>query len=217
MHEGHIQFVKAVLHHIKTGKAKSGEEKMAETTTVHDTPTAPTPLVVFELAILNADKPAMPRVELQKRLDYIFSPENTAKLESCGITNFAVSVTNRPLFLDKSELFSNCIFPVGVDTFIRLLDPKYYNHSEAQMLIGLTRIAARGVRFVVGGRSVVVGGEGGKKEFQVMEDALRAASIADPRIPLGEPQFFTSLSEEEFRVDLSSTELRARAQSSTAK
>ncbi len=46
-----------------------------------------------------------------------------------------VVVTSAPLFTTKSQLLPGSCFVVGYDTAIRLVMPKYYNNSEAEMLV----------------------------------------------------------------------------------
>jgi hypothetical protein len=83
------------------------------------------PLVVFEIGALNADKPPLPREEIVRRLSQ-FDVESNPLLAQYGITNFAVSITSEPLFLEKSYIFKGCHFVVGADTMVRLVNSKYY-------------------------------------------------------------------------------------------
>ena len=99
-------------------------------------------------------------------------------------------VTRAPTFEFKAALFPGALFIVGFDTAIRLLNAKYYA-DEAARRRSLEAIAERGCRFVVGGR---VDGSG----------MFRTWSVAE-----GVPPMFDMLSEADFRLDISSTELRA--------
>jgi hypothetical protein len=98
-------------------------------------------------------------------------------------------LTRAPTFERKSALFPGALFVVGFDTAIRLLDAKYYA-DEASRRRSLDAIAERGCRFVVGGRVDASG-------------AFRTWSEAH-----GVPPMFDVLTEEDFRLDISSTELR---------
>lgn len=39
-------------------------------------------------------------------------------------------ITDVPLFTQKSESIKNAIFAIGYDTFVRLMNLKYYNNSQ---------------------------------------------------------------------------------------
>ena len=96
-------------------------------------------------------------------------------------------ITRAAIFEAKSALFPGALFVVGFDTAQRLLDPKYYT-DEAARDASLQRILECGCRFVVGGRVDATG------LFRTWE-------------PAG--QLFEVLAEEDFRLDISSTELRS--------
>ena len=38
-------------------------------------------------------------------------------------------LTKEPLYTKKALLMPNCCFAIGLDTYVRLLDPKYYQNS----------------------------------------------------------------------------------------
>ena len=101
-------------------------------------------------------------------------------------------LTRAHLFEQKAALFPGVLFVVGFDTAIRLLDAKYYA-DEAANRRSLAAIAEHGCRFVVGGRVDAMG-------------AFRTWSGAP-----GVPPMFDVLEEADFRLDISSTELRRRS------
>ena len=136
---------------------------------------------VFELAVLNVDKPPLEESEIMRRL---------AGLKGEG----AVALTRTPTFQKKSEVFPGSVFVIGWDTMVRVIDPKYYGDSETAMLTALAEIWARGCRFLVAGRQV--------------DGSFR--TLADVAIPQGFQPLFQSIPEERFRADVSSTELRER-------
>jgi nicotinic acid mononucleotide adenylyltransferase len=152
------------------------------------------PLVLFELAAVNADKPPINATELRRRVSQ-FRSGHTA-IEAVALHNYAVCVSNEPLFLGKARLFPGCNFIIGVDTLVRLLNPKYYNNSRAEMICMLSTVLGLGCSFYVGGR---VGDTG----FVTASSLLNANQE-------GLLDMFRPLSEEEFRVDLSSTQIRER-------
>jgi hypothetical protein len=68
--------------------------------------------VIFEMSIVNADKPTMLPEELNRRcMQFVEAPQGP----------WCVALTNAPLFVHKSRLFPECYFAVGIDTAIRLL------------------------------------------------------------------------------------------------
>ena len=110
---------------------------------------------------------------------------------------YGVAVTGAPLFVQKAQLFPGCVFVVGADTLRRILDPKYYGGREG-LVAALTELRVLGCAFVVGGRARADG------TFDTAEAAVAGAAVPDALKAM-----FTVISESEFRLDLSSTELRA--------
>lgn len=135
--------------------------------------------VLFELPVVNADKPALSPAEAERRLAQ-FRGRHGAVL------------TRVPLFAQKAELFPGAVFVVGYDTAARLVDPKYYDDSPAARDAALHAIAGRGCRFLVAARA-----QGGV--IRTLRDVPGAAAFGG---------LFVELPPSEFRVDLSSTELR---------
>jgi hypothetical protein len=137
--------------------------------------------VVFELSVNNADKPGLPEEEVRRRL-----------------TQFAwrapVVLTREPIFAQKARLFPGAAFVVGADTAMRIIAPRYYS-NEAALTAALQEIRAHNCRFLVAGR-VDAGGE-----YLGLDDLAVPAEFRD---------LFTAIPAIAFRLDLSSTELRAR-------
>lgn len=155
----------------------------------------------YELSVRNADKAPLQRAELERRAA-AFAPDP-----------HPLVLTNAPLFADKAELLPGTVFVVGVDTALRILDPKYYvppstsapvpgaaagasaaGAGEEGLRACLRRIARTRCSFLIAGR--VVGGG-----VFVGPDALR--------VPPGFEHLFCPLPS--FRRDISSTQLRERA------
>jgi hypothetical protein len=108
---------------------------------------------------------------------------------------YPVIVSNGALFADKAALYPGATFVVGVDTADRVLQPRYYDDSHEKMLEALASIVDRGCRFLVAGR--------------VDEDGqYRKATEID--IPSQFSRLFTPIPGDRFRIDISSTEVRAR-------
>jgi nicotinic acid mononucleotide adenylyltransferase len=137
--------------------------------------------VHFELSVLNVDKPPLTAAEIRRRLDRLAG-------------RATVELTRAPTFLEKARIFPDCTFVVGADTVERLVAVRYYGDSEAQMHAALDEMRGRGARFLVAARRAATG---------------RLHSLADAAIPAKFAGLFTQIPESRFRVDISSTELRA--------
>ena len=137
--------------------------------------------VGFELSITNVDKPALTETEVLNRL-LQFENNETAVL------------TTAETFFKKARLFPGRTFVVGWDTAVRLVDQKYYGDEPAAMLTALAEMWAGGTRFLVAGR----------------EDQGAFKTLRDVPIPQGFETLFRDLPEDQFRLDVSSTQLRAR-------
>jgi hypothetical protein len=133
----------------------------------------------FELPIVNADKPPLGYAEIERRLDQFRG-------------RYTVVLSREPLFVGKAALFPGCVFAIGYDTALRLLDPRYYGGAAGRDA-ALESIRSHSCRFVVAGRA-----EGGVFH-----------SLDDLAIPAGLQDLFIALPERAFHVDLSSSELRA--------
>lgn len=136
---------------------------------------------LFELPVINADKGSLTLEEILRRLTQFYGQHTLV-------------LSRAPLFRDKADLFPGSVFVIGYDTAIRLVAPHYYGDTAA-MHAALDAIRAAGCRFLVAGRSV----EG---HFHTLDDVP---------VPPAYQDLFLALPADEFRVDLSSTELRRRA------
>jgi len=166
------------------------------------------PAVFFELSVTNADKPPLDPSEVERRLNLFL------ELPPSDLPNdWGVILTNAPLFSQKTSILSEIIpgdpssgsnrkltFVLGTDTFVRIINPKYYENSEDNMVAALTAMKERGVHFIVGGR-LEQGIQGERPKFVSGEEELLS-------LPSNVQDIFTILKEEDFRVDVSSTELR---------
>lgn len=136
--------------------------------------------VAFELSVLNVDKPPLEAPEIRKRLSQ-FTGEAP------------VLLTRAETFHKKAGLFPGCTFVVGCDTAVRLVADRYYGNSYEEMARALAEIWAAGCRFLVAGR----------------EADGRYQTVADVPVPEGFGSLFQGIPESRFRVDISSTALRA--------
>jgi hypothetical protein len=137
--------------------------------------------VVFELPAINAEKSALGRSDLERRLEQFLG-------------RYPVAVTTAPLFSDKAQIFPEFIFAIGFDTAVRLVDPRFYGGSESARDQSLNQIRKQGCRILVAVRRI---GE-------------KCCAAKDVQIPSGFGDLFMELPETEFRADISSTELRGK-------
>jgi hypothetical protein len=177
---------------------------------------------VFEITTDNADKGQMDRQEAQKRVDQFAPPASNSASNSVNNGNddggggvgvgrgWAVALTQTARFVEKAHLFPNSVFVLGVDTGVRLIDPKYYNNDVLQMQEALLQIRQLGCHIIVAGRKVKLNKgekeEEGEERFETFESAMK------DKLPALLQGMFLSLGEHDFRVDLSSTEIRRQRQ-----
>jgi hypothetical protein len=112
----------------------------------------------------------------------------------------ALLLTRAPLFSQKARIFPDSVFVLGVDTVTRLLQPRFYNDSQAEMLAALADLRQTGCRFLVAGRVEAATG--------------RFVTLADIAIPPDYADLFEQIPEAYFRVDVSSTKLRTNKERS---
>lgn len=134
----------------------------------------------FELSLENVEKPSLSRATVE------------ARLSQARLLGQRVLLSRAPLFRDKAALYPHSVFVVGFDTARRLVDPKYTANDAAAMHAAFDFIRAQGCRFLVAGRKV------GEAFY----------TLADLAIPAGLEDLFAGLSADEFRLDLSSTQIR---------
>ena len=136
--------------------------------------------VGYELSVTNVDKPALEEAEILKRLAQFTADET-------------VVLTRAETFFKKARLFPGRTFVVGWDTAVRLVASRYYGENPDAKMIALAEMLAGGTRFLVAGR----------------EDQRTFKTLKDVPVPQGFEPLFSGLSEEQFREDISSTQLRA--------
>lgn len=139
--------------------------------------------VEYELSIVNVDKPELDEREVARRRQQF---EGIAPLW----------VTRAPTFAEKALHFPGTVFVIGYDTAVRLIDYRYYGHDTDRLMASLQSIHRQACRFVVGGRI------DSHKVFR---------EWTSEGVPTEFHSLFTPLVEADFRVDLSSTELRRNA------
>jgi hypothetical protein len=148
--------------------------------------------VEFELSIHNVDKPPLDYLEMRDRA-LQFADQETLWL------------TRAPTFEEKSRIFADATFIVGADTIARIADPAYYGGSRQSMLAAIDRIGGRGARFLVFGRrsqrqvTVEPDEDSSGHEFQTAQSLVLPPELL---------ALCMTVPENEFRADVSSTQLR---------
>jgi len=103
----------------------------------------------YELSVANVDKPFLDYREIERRLAQFDRP---------------VWLTRLPTFIEKARHFPDAVFVVGLDTLIRIAEPRYYGgvlmRDEA-----LRELREYGASYVVFGRVL-------NRQFQVLEDVV---------------------------------------------
>lgn len=135
--------------------------------------------VYFELPLVNAEKSPIAVNEAQRRLAQFagYAP---------------LILTTAPLFNQKARLFPHSIFALGIDTVIRLVQPRFYQHDPAKMVESLQEIRVAGCRFLVAGR----------------QQGDTFLTLPDVSLPNGYQELFEQIPAADFRVDISSSGLR---------
>ena len=132
----------------------------------------------FEISIGNVEKTLLSYFEIHKVLDQ-FKPDDRWAL------------TNAPTFADKARIFKDSTFILGIDTLIRMFDEKFYG-DQKQMLESIDLFNANDVNFIVFGRKI-------GDIYKTLDQVSIPTSIADR---------FQGIPESEFRLDISSREIK---------
>ncbi len=134
--------------------------------------------VGYELSAVNVDKPPLEHATLAARCRQF--------------ERSLLAVTAAATFLEKAELVPETTFVVGLDTALRIVDPRFYAGSQQDLRNSLAEIRDFGCRFLVAGR--------------VVDDHF--ATLEDVDIPAEYQELFIEIPEAVFREDISSTQLR---------
>jgi len=221
LHAGHEQLAVAALRFLQ-GVASSGQA-------VPSLPHTPSGLVLFELSATNADKLPLEGGILGARLAQFMGPQLPADIVGPDVAAgaagggpkewpqggssyrsqlpAAVVVTDAPLFVQKGPLFPGCIFVLGVDTVVRLVDAKYYGGDREGMLVQLGSLLHAQCRVLVAGRVMDKGPAAGSY--------LSLCDVLDS-VPPALRELFIELPQDSFRMDVSSSELRKQGPAAAA-
>lgn len=183
LHDGHKTLLNAAVEHV-AGSTIHGTTNTGIQSTGN---TLVNNEGLFELSVGNADKGLLPLPELERRVQQFVA------------AGLPVVITQAPLFTMKAELFPASTFVVGYDTAARLVQEGYYG-SETSMLLQFAKLAHVGCKFLVAGRK-----EDSTGRFLTLDNL-------DVPAVLQRGHLFDCLKQEEFRMDVSSTELRSKGQ-----
>lgn len=136
----------------------------------------------FEICVLNVDKPPLNYADIARR---------TARFHESA----TIWLTAAPTFLEKAELFPEAVFVVGIDTLLRIAQPRYYRDDPAARDAAMARIDEFGCSFLVFGRV----------------EAERFLGLEDVTLPASVRALCEGVDEASFRMDLSSSSLRRAA------
>jgi hypothetical protein len=139
--------------------------------------------LAFEISVTNVDKPPLASQTVRHRLAQF-------------AWKSSVELTRAPTFLEKSRLFPKTTFVIGADTAERLVAPRYYDDDENRMHVALEEIASSGATFLMAVRRDATG---------------RLRALSDIPVPPRYVDLFTEIPEHRFRLDTSSSEIRAQA------
>jgi hypothetical protein len=210
LHDGHLQLISTAIN----------EQVSPEVNVVNR-------LVIFEITVVNVDKPVISTVDILKRLTQFCYHMNPLLLEVFHQKKviFGVAITSTPRFIDKSYIFPNCSYLIGADTLERLLELRYYQgtgndisgineefYSIGKIIQAMEILNQNGCKFIVGGRLEqrkipVVNDLPATVQFQTLSSVSASKPIAKVILHIY-PSLFHQIDEEKFRADISSSELR---------
>ncbi len=137
--------------------------------------------LAYEISVTNVDKPPLDYVEMRHR--------------ASQFADRPLWLTRAATFVEKLGVFPQSTFVMGADTFARLADPRYYGGSAAAASRGVKAIAAKARGLIVFGRA--------------RDGTFQDASTIEVPKALREVAYFVS--QREFRLDISSTDLRRKS------
>ncbi|CAK86766.1 unnamed protein product (macronuclear) [Paramecium tetraurelia] len=138
------------------------------------------PNVYFELSIKNADKQDITIQDVEKRIELMKKQ------------NLNIILSNKAFFKDKNLFLKNGAFAIGVDTYKRVVDVKYYNNSIQERDLSLLLFLQNNNKIIVAPR--------------YNETTQKLETLNDYEIPKILEKNVIEL--KEFRNDISSTKIR---------
>ncbi|CAD8183367.1 unnamed protein product [Paramecium octaurelia] len=138
------------------------------------------PNVYFELSIKNADKQDITIQDVEKRIELMKKQ------------NLNIILSNKAFFKDKNLFLKNGAFAIGVDTYKRVVDVKYYNNSIQDRDLSLLLFLQNNNKIIVAPR--------------YNETTQKLETLNDYEVPKILQKNVIEL--KQFRNDISSTKIR---------
>lgn len=139
-------------------------------------------IVTYEVAISRVGKKDLTSNDLQ------------LQAQQFAAGGHRVAFTTAKLFVEKARMFPHHGLVVGIDTVVRVLNPTYYGDDKGAMLEAMHEIRRHNCYFVCGGR---------------MRDG-EWVDLSQVDVPEEIKDMFVPIPQSQFRVDISSTEIRER-------
>ena len=161
--------------------------------------------LAFEVALYNADKAPIDASVALARIGQIAGPARVATpagMPQLSGSLYPALLTQAALFMDKARLMPGCSFVIGIDTAVRLLDPKYYGGSEG-LRQSLASLSDLGARFVVAARAA------GASRPGTTTEQVHTLAAFQHLIPAGYEDLFLELPASSFLAHISSSAIRA--------
>ena len=145
--------------------------------------------VALEISLVNVDKPLLAAAVVAARI--------------VPLLDETVWITRAPTFVEKAELFPGSTFVTGVDTIGRIGQPRYYDDTGLSCEQAIEKIGERGCRFLVFGRVM-------DRQFQTdsQGESSTFLQLEDLEIPVPLRAICEAVSQQQFRQDITSRELR---------
>lgn len=148
---------------------------------------------MYELSITNATKPKLSYGEIISRLNNFRNQV------------FPILLTiDAPLFIKKAEDYPNSTFVIGIDTLLRLFDPKFGEPEKT--LSDFKIITTNGTRFIVFPR-MISSANISPDTLCISSDTQLTLNMVKDKIPSELYEFFMEITYNEF-MDVSSSQLR---------
>lgn len=135
--------------------------------------------VEWELSVTNVEKPMLDYIEISQRVSQF--------------DGRMLWLSRAATFVEKIKCFPDSTFIMGADTYLRLADSRFYGGSQEQADAAVRTICKNTSGLIVFGRE--------------QAGAFQTAAQADLPEKLRDVTYFVS--EREFRMDVSSTDIRA--------
>ncbi len=134
--------------------------------------------VEWELSVTNVDKPMLDYIEVSQRVEQFEGK--------------TLWLSRAATFIEKVHVFPQSTFVMGADTYVRLIDPKYYQGSQKRLNDAMRTICRQSQGLIVFGR--------------MQDQEFQNPTTCDVPPALREITYFVS--EREFRMDISSSGIR---------